>query len=112
MQQDSTPATDAASRDGSEFSEGLGPTPRERACTCHPSDNPPRPCPGMHALGACFQADNQRLRAALAKIADWDSNWGPFPENNEAWRAMVVVTAREAVPEGAGRRDGSPRTTS
>lgn len=41
----------------------------------------------------------KRLRAALAKIADWDSNWGPFPENNEAWRAMVVVTAREAVPE-------------
>lgn len=41
----------------------------------------------------------ERLRAALAKIADWDSNWGPFPENNEAWRAMVVVTAREAVPE-------------
>ncbi len=41
----------------------------------------------------------KRLRTALAKIADWDSNWGPFPENNEAWRAMVVVTAREAVPE-------------
>ena len=44
-------------------------------------------------------AENERLRTALAKIADWDSNWGPFPENNEAWRAMVVVTAREAVPE-------------
>ena len=41
----------------------------------------------------------KRLRTALAKIADWDSNWGPFPENNEAWRAMAVVTAREAVPE-------------
>lgn len=46
------------------------------------------------------QAEVLRLRAALLKIADWDSNWGPFPENNEAWRAMVVVTAREAVPLG------------
>lgn len=62
-------------------------------------------------------AEVLRLRAALAKIADWDSNWGPFPENNEAWRAMVVVTAREAVPElgpnvadkrnGTVLRDGS-----
>lgn len=38
------------------------------------------------------------LRTALEKIADWDSAWGPYPETNEAWRAMVIVTAREAVP--------------
>ena len=59
----------------------------------------------------------KRLRTALAKIADWDSNWGPFPENNEAWRAMAVVTAREAVPElgpnaGAKRQTTVPRRMS
>jgi cell shape-determining protein MreC len=43
-------------------------------------------------------AENERLRAALEEIADWDSRWGPWPENNEAWRAMAVVTARQAVP--------------
>ena len=56
------------------------------------------PASGVEAIDLAI-AEIQRLRTALAKIADWDSNWGPFPENNEAWRAMVVVTAREAVPE-------------
>ncbi len=64
MSKEETPPADA----GRGLSEGLGPTPRERACTCHPSDNPPRPCPGMHALGACFEADNQRLRAAALGV--------------------------------------------
>ena len=61
------------------------------------SDNSARGA--CEAIAAEADAEIERLRAALAKIADWDSNWGPFPENNEAWRAMVVVTAREAVPE-------------
>lgn len=39
------------------------------------------------------------LRAALEKIADWYGAYGPFPEKNEMWRAMAVVTAREAVPQ-------------
>lgn len=39
----------------------------------------------------------ERLRGALRKIADWRGDFGPFPETNNAWRAMVVVTAREAV---------------
>lgn len=42
--------------------------------------------------------ERDALRTALEKIADWDSAWGPYPETNEAWRAMVIVTAREAVP--------------
>lgn len=51
-----------------------------------------------HALSQEAADEIERLRAALEKIADWDSLWGPFPERNEYWRAMVVVTAREAVP--------------
>lgn len=47
----------------------------------------------------CQAADEiERLRAALEKIADWHGSWGPFPERNEAWSSMAVVTAREAVP--------------
>ena len=48
---------------------------------------------------ANLEAEIERLRTALVKIADWHGAWGPWPEKNEAWRAMAVVTAREAVPE-------------
>lgn len=46
-----------------------------------------------------MEKEREALRTALEKIADWDSAWGPYPETNEAWRAMVIVTAREAVPQ-------------
>ena len=39
----------------------------------------------------------QQALEALEKIADWHGAYGPFPENNEAWRGMAVVTARESV---------------
>lgn len=43
------------------------------------------------------EQERDALRAALEKIADWNGAWGPYPETNEAWRAMALVTAREAV---------------
>lgn len=55
----------------------------------------------IDALGSALNAvakERDTLHTALEKIADWDSAWGPYPETNEAWRAMAVVTAREAVP--------------
>jgi hypothetical protein len=39
----------------------------------------------------------EQVLEALEKIADWDGAYGPFPERNEEWRAMAVVTARESV---------------
>lgn len=27
-----------------------------RPCTCHPDDNPPRPCPRRYAYGECVKA--------------------------------------------------------
>lgn len=42
-------------------------------------------------------AEIERLQSALEKIADWHGAWGAFPETNEQWRAMAIVTAREAV---------------
>ncbi len=46
---------------------------------------------------AASQAREQQLREALKKIADTQGAWGPFPEKNEQWRAMVVVVSREAL---------------
>lgn len=31
-----------------------------RSCTCHPDDNPPRPCPGKFALSECRAAATGR----------------------------------------------------
>ena len=45
-----------------------------------------------------LHSENERLRSALQKIADWGGAWGPYPETNEAWCSMAVVTARHAVP--------------
>jgi hypothetical protein len=56
------------------------------------------------AFKACANLDTKdaqiaQLREALEKIADLDGNWGPFPETNKQWCAMVIVTAREALEE-------------
>jgi hypothetical protein len=36
--------------------EALGKTSEDRSCTCHPGDNPPRPCPQKFALTECRAA--------------------------------------------------------
>jgi len=46
------------------------------------------------------------MRSALEKIADLQGSWGPFPENNKAWCAMAVVTAREAILAAAEAKRG------
>jgi hypothetical protein len=33
---------------------------RPRRCTCHPDDNPPRPCPRRYALHECMAAASQQ----------------------------------------------------
>ena len=43
-----------------------------------------------------LNVQNSAMLKALFAIADWNSAWGPFPEKNEHWRAMAIVTAREA----------------
>jgi len=45
-------------------------------------------------------ADATKMREALEKIADMQGSYGPFPEaNSPEWRAMAIVTAREAIAE-------------
>lgn len=45
-----------------------------------------------------LEAEAERLRSALAKIADWNGVWGSFPERNEQWQSMAIIAAREAAP--------------
>jgi len=35
---------------------------RDRPCTCHPDDNPPRPCPKRYAYSECVKAAEARAR--------------------------------------------------
>lgn len=39
----------------------------ERGCSCHPSDSPPVPCPGRHALHECREV---ALRGEVQSILD------------------------------------------
>lgn len=40
-------------------------TDRPDVCTCHPADNPPRPCPGQHALAECRAKHNYEGRRGV-----------------------------------------------
>lgn len=44
-----------------------------RACTCHPDDNPPVPCPRKYALTHCRAVDlGKRLRHAITTASNDD----------------------------------------
>lgn len=51
-----------------------------RPCTCHPNDNPPKPCAKKYALSECEKDRKIRnglswVRAALdCKTWDWDDD--------------------------------------
>lgn len=50
--------------------------------------------PGLIADAEAYR----KMKEALEKIADLQGSYGPFPEaNSPEWRAMAIVTAREAL---------------
>jgi hypothetical protein len=54
------------------------------------------------AFNAGWKARNEevsQLQDALLKIADWENQYGPYPETNEDWGAMAIVTARKLTKE-------------
>ena len=53
-------------------------------------------CDALFAEVDRLKIENAKHIGALLAIADWRSAWGPIPEKNENWRAMAIVTAREA----------------
>lgn len=58
-----------------------------RSCTCHPSDNPPRPCPRKHALRDCREA---ALASAMWQLLD---DFGP---NGSRASSAAIAQARIA----------------
>lgn len=48
---------------------------------------------------AALTYEVEELRAALKRIADWESNWGAFPETNNDWATMAVMEARRVIPQ-------------
>ena len=40
-------------------------------CTCHPDDNPPRPCPQKFAYSECVTVDMKRLWSEMQVMSDW-----------------------------------------
>lgn len=44
-------------------------TDRDRDCTCHPDDNPPRPCPRKYALSDCIAAASTERDSVLEALA-------------------------------------------
>ena len=63
------------------LSDQLGLAP-ERACTCHPDDNPPQPCAKQYALQECRVLDYAtRLAINLhAKHYPEVTQWKPLPD--------------------------------
>lgn len=93
----------------------------ERPCTCHPDDNPPRPCPKRYALDECraattdttpevvvTQADRavEMLNEILLNCRDNYSK-GPLTEENDCDMKMGAPIARQylAEAEARGRRE-------
>lgn len=45
----------------------------EKPCTCHPDDNPPRPCPKKYALNECRAASADTAPIVEVTQDDWDA---------------------------------------
>ena len=61
----------------------LGPLFDKRHCTCHPDDNPPKPCEQKYAYGDCVES--RRLKEKGLKLVR---------ENNENWMELCVSLLR------------------
>lgn len=56
-----------------------------RACTCHPDDNPPTPCPQMFALTECRKAAQQRPDEGHRKCAHCNDTGKVLCFSEQSW---------------------------
>lgn len=68
-----------------------------RACTCHPSDNPPQPCPQKYALTHCHAAAIAKAlrHACITEINDDMSQRGSVNRARHIERVDAMIAAAE-----------------
>lgn len=72
-----------------------------RSCTCHPDDNPPRPCPQKYALTHCRAASLAgSLRHAVTTASNDDlTEAGTEKRQRHIERVDVMIAAAEFLEE-------------
>ena len=83
-----------------------------RPCTCHPDDNPPRPCPRKYALADCKLAALERrcaeLKAALQEYGEhaYDCRAKKLCKKDEygLWRLGDCTCGLSALLSGEGSK--------
>jgi hypothetical protein len=77
-----------------------------RECTCHPDDNPPRPCPRKFAYNECVAAARELDRAATLDAGATDAVvWPPLARESEDH--VMLDCGRECLPL-SGRGEPNP----
>lgn len=76
----------------------------DRPCTCHPDDNPPRPCPRKYALEECRAATAPDRRCPPHQWIDWqDGVDGPIET-----KCYVCGAVQETAPDSLCPKCGGP----
>ncbi len=84
----------------------------DRPCTCHPADNPPRPCPRKYAYSECVKAAAAPVSGdAREFVRNWVCN-GTDEEMQPAIKAFdAALTAAEAEGKRAALEEAMQRLT-
>lgn len=80
-------------------------------CTCHPDDNPPRPCPRKYAYSECVKAaaaDTARDAERTGQQTRPKSSWELRAEAAEAEIARLSLQLHEAQQENVRLRASAP----
>ena len=68
----------------------------DRPCTCHPDDNPPRPCPQKYALTECREAaDKESLADEIERLRAERDAW----EGTAQWHYKEAFALRARLAE-------------
>ena len=84
----------------------------DRPCTCHPDDNPPRPCPKRYALNECKDFAERGAAELVACLSDSLQAFGftqqvsDYPIDHWSCRAADLLSrlTPQPVPDGPTRR--------
>lgn len=81
----------------------------DRPCTCHPDDNPPRPCPQKYALTECREAaDKESLADEIERLRAERDAW----EGTAQWHYKEAFALRARLAEALDVLQGCSDTAS